>query len=132
MGWTVVGWLASGLVAALAATGIQVWLHRRYDQRERRRDVLRRLVGNRHFLRGDPDVQSNAEPYISLNEIFVVFANYPDVVSAVKQYHRTHGLDDLLTLIKVMAKASDVPIDNVNDEFILRPFGPGKASRKQP
>ena len=61
MGWTIAGWLFSGLVGAIAATGIQSCLHRRYDQRERRRDVLTRLVGNRHFLMDD--YHSTAEPF---------------------------------------------------------------------
>ena len=73
-----------------------------------------------------------------MNEIFIVFADYPEVISAVNRFHQElklpHRTDDnILTLIKAMAKASDVPIDNLNDDFIVRPFAPGSgAGRRQP
>ena len=120
MGLTIAGWLISGLLGAFAATYYQSWLH----QRERSRDVLARLSGNRHFLTGHRHLYNTAEPFISLNEIFIVFARYPDVISALKKYHRTFSLDDLLTIIEAMAAASRVPLDNVDGEFFKAPFTP--------
>ena len=83
-----------------------------------------------------PGESRTAEPFIALNEIFVVFADFPPVISAIKkmydEFNQPGRLEDnFLTLIKAMAAASDVPIINLNDEFIMRPFIP-IGFREQP
>ena len=122
--------LLSGVVGALLATFIQSHLHRKYDRLQQKRDVLRRFVGNRHLLTRKP-VNSNVEPFIALNEIFVVFADCPSVISALRKFHEELGqsnreIDNILTLVKTMATASDVQVVHLNDDFIARPFAPGQ------
>ena len=117
------------LLGALLVAFLQSYLHQKYDQREQKRDVLTRFVGNRHFLTGPLMGNSSAEPYISLNEIFIVFADSPSVISALKKFHQELNqpgrlVDNILTLTKEMATASDVRIDKLNDDFISRPFTP--------
>ena len=73
-------------------------------------------------------MQSNGEPFVGLNEAFVVFAANPEVIEALQIIHaeldRPNRLvDNIVTLVKEMAAAADVPID-LNDSFIERPFAP--------
>ena len=74
-------------------------------------------------------VGRDGEPFVALNEVFVVYADHPPVISALKKMHEELGIqnrlsDNILTLTKAMAKAAKVPIRDLNDEFITRPFTP--------
>ena len=117
--------LTSSVVSAI----LSFYLQWRYEKREIKRDVLRRFVANRYRLTGSHI--SNGEPFIALNEVFVVFSEHPEVILALIKMHQELGRDDRLidnvvTLTKAMAKAAKVPIRNLNDEFIIRPFTPPK------
>ena len=93
-----------------------------------KRDVLRRFVGNRYTL--TESLKGHAgEPFIALNEIFVVYAKDQQVITALKKMHEELGLsgrlsDNIVMLTKAMALAAKVPIKGLNDEFITRPFTP--------
>lgn len=80
--------LTSGIVGillgALISAVVSAYLYRKYDKLKQKRDVLTRLVGNRHFLT-DPENPNDTEPFISLNEICIVFAGSPSVIAAVKE-----------------------------------------------
>ena len=97
-----------------------------------KRDVLRRFVGNRYVLTSPPNISREGEPFVALNEIFVVYAEHPQVIAALKKMHEELGtknrlVDNILTLTKAMAKAAEVPVQELNDEFIARPFTPPKG-----
>ena len=57
------------------------------NELELRRDVLRRFLGYRYRLAGG-FTGTDGEPFIALNEAWVVFANYPDVISALAKNAR--------------------------------------------
>ena len=128
--------LVSGVIGILVGVivtlvGVLAQSHVEYgsDQLAMQRDVLRRFAGNRYLL-GEKGlgVQSNGEPFVALNEAFVVFAANPEVIEALQIMHaeldRPNRLvDNIVTLVKEMAAAADVPID-LNDSFIERPFAP--------
>ena len=95
----------------------------------RKRDVLRRFAGNRYVMvESGLGVQPTGEPFVALNEAFVVFAGDSEVIEALETMHAELGrpnrlIDNILTLVKEMAAAADVPI-GLNDSFIERPFVP--------
>ena len=55
------------------------------------------------------------EPFVALNEVFVVYAEHPQVITTLKKMHEELGVkdrlvDNIVTLTKAMAKAAKVPI----------------------
>ena len=117
------------LLSGLLATVISFWLHHRFIILSTKRDVLRRFVGNRYILTSTQHMGRVGEPFVALNEIFVVYAKHPQVIAALKKMHEEIGakdrlVDNILTLTKAMAKAAKVPVQELNDEFIARPFTP--------
>ena len=117
--------LTSGAVSVI----LSFYLRSRYEKLEVKRDVLRRFVANRHRLTGAG--VADDEPFIALNEVFLVFSEHPQVIAALRTMHQELGngdrlFDNMLTLIKAMSKATKLPIRDLNDEFIMKPFGPPK------
>ncbi len=119
--WLLVTSLLSGLVAVLVTIGVSTWL----DQREAKRDVLRRIAGNRHIvIPGGPDVPLSGEPFVALNEAFIVFADEPEVLRTLEELRTRDGSREVLVaLIKRMAVAADVQIE-LDDAFINNAFRP--------
>ena len=102
--------------------------NRQHTKNLLKRDVLRRLVGN-HFVLTAQGEGSKGETFIALNETFVVYADHPEVIRAFRKMHEDLALPDrmpnnLLSLVKAMAKVTKVPIHQLNDDFFLRPFIP--------
>ena len=122
--------LISGLFAALLAVGVQSHLDELADELATKRDVLRRFAGNRYVLteNSGATTQPNGEPFVALNEAFIVFAEDPTVIEALRVMHDQLGqqgrlVDNIVTVVKEMAEVSNVAI-NLNDSFIERPFTP--------
>ena len=130
---SVIGILLSGILGVL----ISHWMTRRAGQLSAKRNLLSRFAGNR-FVLTDPlsRMDIGGEPFVVLNEICVVYAKDKGVINALKKFHeeidRTETLlDNMVTLIRQMAKAAKVPIDRageLNNEFFLKPFTPHRAS----
>ena len=89
---------------------------------ELKRDVLRRLVGHRYVLtpgRTDP----SAGAIVALNETWVVFADHPDVLRALRAMHQEEfKAEHLSALVKAMAQASGIDLVELDDYFIEHPF----------
>ena len=120
--------IISASVSGLLATCVSFYLYRQHTKNLLKRDVLRRLVGNR-FVLTKLGEGGKGEPFIALNEIFIVYADHATVISALKKMHENLAVpnrmsDDLISLVKAMAKAAKVPINQLNDDFFLRPFTP--------
>ena len=120
--------LISALLSGLLATWVSFYLNRQYSEIEVKRDVLRRFVGSRYLLTGKY-MGSEGEPFVALNEVFVVYAEHPQVISTLRKMHEELNIpdrlpDNILSLVKAMAKAANVPIRELNDDFIMRPFTP--------
>ena len=121
--------LISGLFAALLAVGVQSHLDELADELATKRDVLRRFAGNRYVLteNSGATTQPNGEPFVALNEAFIVFAEDPTVIEALRvmrdQSQQGRLVDNIVTVVKEMAEVSNVAI-NLNDSFIERPFTP--------
>ena len=95
------------LLSGLVATVVSFHLHRGYNELEVKRDVLRRFAGNRYLLT-ESRVGRDGEPFVALNEVFVVYADHPQVISAPRKMHEELGIqnrpsDNILTLTKAMA-----------------------------
>lgn len=120
--------LISALVSGLLATCVSFYLNQQHTKDLLKRDVLRRLVGNR-FVLTTSTVGSKGEPFVALNETFVVYADHPEVISALRKMHEELNrpgrlTDNLLSLVKAMSRAAKVLIHQLNDDFIVRPFTP--------
>ncbi len=124
--------LSSIFLGIIAVIGSSIY-HRKYESRKVKRDVFRRFAGNRHLLTFSNQNKECGEPYISLNEAFIVFSDCPNVIKALKKLHEELGqqgklVNNLVTLTKEMAKATKVKINEneLNDNFIESPFAPSK------
>lgn len=115
--------ISSGLIGALLTLCFQAWR----DNRRFKVETLKRFVGARHNLGSEVFIQV-------LNEIFVVFNDDPDVMTAIQAYHtlvmsaqRGQPCEDaLLKLYKSMCKASQINPKYFNDSFFLNPFTAAK------
>ena len=126
-GWLLVTSLLSGLVAA----GVTIWVRAWLDRREIKRDVLRRLAGNRWPLAGTHPPEAKAEFLVAVNEAFIVFAHDKEVIDALKDLRASNGdAEHIVALIKRMASAAGVPIA-LDDAFIEWPFTTPSAVRKR-
>ena len=116
--------LSSGLFGALTT----VYFQRRRQNRTIKIDALRRLVAYRYHL-VNRTVSATGEPFVALNEIFVVFSDEPKVLKELETFHdrltTSPGsmTDDLLRLVKAMARATKTKL-GVADKFITVPFVP--------
>ena len=126
--------LISGLFGALLAVGAQSYLNKLADELATKRDVLRRFAGNRYVLTNTSraTIQPSGEPFVALNEAFIVFSKHPNVVEALRVMHAQLGQngrlsENIVTLVKEMAEASKVAVE-LNDSYIERPFTPGMTS----
>ncbi len=118
--------LISALFSGLLATWISFYLNQRHTKNLLKLDVLRRLVGNRSALTAQ-NVGNSGELIVALNETFVVYADHPKVISALKKLHEERNMEgrmegNLISLVKAMAEATNVPIHQLNDDFFLWPF----------
>ena len=82
----IVGFL-SGVLGGLIVTWFGVQTQSQVDyqfgQMASKMDVLRRFAANRYVMTEvGPGIQSNGEPFVALNEAFVVFARDPEVIDA--------------------------------------------------
>ena len=126
------------LVVSIVSTGIagvSVWMARRLQEEqwwrsglEVRRDVLRRLSGYRYRLT-EGRMGQDGEPFVALNEAWVVFAEFPEVRSALVKMHMGLGEPDRLSenhvsLVRAMAGVARVPVDDIYDVMLGRPFTP--------
>ena len=134
-------WISSlALVVSIASLW---WARRRYIL-EGKRDVLRRLMGSAHVLTVGAQnlVQSRlqigdltllGEPYISLNEAAFIFAEDADVVDKLNVFKRNVSqTDNVIPLLRAMAKASGTNLSAFTDEYFRFPFAPVFPSRQQP
>ena len=93
-----------------------------------KRDVLRRFVTYRYRLTEGLS-GTDGEPFVALNEAWVVFADSPEVTKELEILHKELGRegrlpDNIVALVRAMASASGVPLQKFDDEFIKRPFTP--------
>ena len=118
-----------GLIVTWFGVQTQSQVDYQFGQMASKMDVLRRFAANRYVMTEiGPGIQSNGEPFVALNEAFVVFARDPEVIEALETMHAEleqpgRLVENIVTLVKEMADAADVPVD-LNDSFIRRPFTP--------
>ena len=91
----------AAVVIAAGAFVFSLWSfreQRKQDERNVRRDVLRRLVGNlNNLLVEGQEGTRDEEPYIALNEAWVVYAGFPRVIDALEHLHREYSVYDNIT-----------------------------------
>lgn len=123
--------LASGALGSLMTVA-----YARFDERRRWRiSTFQRLVANRHALAEGDDVSDGVREqfYSALNEVFVVFHDSPDVISAAETLQADLGqrdrfTDNFVALFKAIATELRFGF-GLRDSFILRPFKPVRRGR---
>ncbi len=90
--------------------------------------MLRRFFAYRYRLT-DSLRGTDGEPFIALNEAWIVFAGFPEVTAALAKLHNDLGKRGLLAqnvtvLIKAMATAANISTLYLEDAYIERPFAP--------
>lgn len=99
-------------------------------------DLLRRLAGARHQVAGAGAITGYDDFFTALNEVFVVFHDEPEVISAIETFRRELGRpqnieNNLPSLFKELFKALGLEQGYLNDSFILRSFTPGPSLQNQ-
>lgn len=98
------------------------------DELEIRRDVLRRLFAYRYRLT-ESLKGGDGEPFIALNEAWVVYAGFPQVIDALTRMHDELGKEGCLSrnivkVVRAMADAVNLSIKDLDDRLIEHPFTP--------
>ena len=124
------------LLSGLSAAVISNWLHDRSSMLSAKRDVLRRFVGNRYLLTSPSNISREGEPFVALNEIFVVYAEHPQVIAALKKMHEELGtkgrlVDNIVTLTKAMAKSGGCVGSRIDRRVHLLAFHSAEAEDDQ-
>lgn len=120
---TIIAALLSGLIGVIIST----LSYKRYEKRKIKFDLLRDIMGYRYAI---TDILMNCIEFndakikflSSLNQIFIVFNDSKNVISALKDYYNNKNTDNLLTLIKAMSEDLNVNCSLVNDSFLQAPF----------
>jgi hypothetical protein len=113
---------ASAIFSGLLGVTVTLWVQKRRELRLRKLGCLRRIAAYRSVPLREPWFEA-------LNEIFVTFNQSPDVINSLNKFERAirvaggHRNEDLLDLIKAMMKDLNLSRENLDDEFLLRPFG---------
>lgn len=99
-----------------------------YEKQQTKVDTFKRFFSNRYDLKGD-------EFSKAINEIFVVFHESEEVISALRAFHQTtvdeqDSEDELLKLHKAICKDVNIDFDEFNDSFFLKPFNARPTSRR--
>ncbi|MCH7973928.1 MAG: hypothetical protein IH949_08590 [Bacteroidetes bacterium] len=118
----IVASLLSGIIGII----ISNIYHARFEERKIKIDTFKRVFSNRYDLQGD-------EFSKALNEIFVIYNNSENVISALRSFHqkvvnKQNSEDELLKLLKTMCKEVDINFDDFNDSFFLKPFNTRQSS----
>lgn len=122
MNWfpVIVSALLSGLIGVL----ISNWYFRKLEVRRIKIGVLKQLLGNRNEIVGQPFTEA-------LNQVFIVFNDDSEVLSALKFFHEVtlnpHRTTDMsnqkiLDLFKAMCRHLGIKIEPLTDNFFIQPF----------
>jgi hypothetical protein len=132
-------WLTILLAVGSGVLGsvLTIYQARRDERRRWRIATFQRLVANRHAIaEGDGVSDGVREQFFSaLNEVFVVFHDAPDVISAAERLQANldrpeRFTDDFVALFKVIAKELRFSF-GLRESFILRPFKPANNARRR-
>ena len=114
--------LISALLSGLVGVGISTWYHQRNEIKRVKLQVLQQLLGNRNDIQGQPFAEA-------LNQVFVVFHDSRDVLSALEAFfevvvHKTEDLvfPKLLDLFKAMCRDLKINTEPLTDNFFLHAF----------
>ena len=123
--------IIGALIGALVSAGALIWVYfrqRKDDQLKLKRDVLRRLVGYSYRLTPAWSGR-DGEPFIALNEAWIVFSDSSQVTDALVKMRNELGeegrlIPNIRKVIREMSDSAQVRIKNLDDRFIDSPFTP--------
>jgi len=123
--------VGSSILSGLLGVIISTIYYRIYENRKVKFEILRKLVGYRFHLTASNIDSLNNDFFVALNEVVIVFHNNKEVIAAIMKMHEQLGMpnrlvDNLLTLIKLIAKVLNIKVSDINDSFLESPFIPNK------
>ena len=102
------------------------------ERRRMRRDVLRRLVGNRNMITQGA-TPGPGEFWVALNEVVVAFSDDDEVMEALRQFQelvaRGFRAEDFCLLAQAMAKAAEM--GHLDEQLVERPLAPNRCKGQQ-
>lgn len=114
--------IIAALLSGLIGTAVSTHFYHKHERRKFREDTVRRLIGNRFNLRGDEFSQA-------LNEIFIVFADSKEVITALKDFwevlqtpNNPRSDDKLVRLLKAICKDTGIDLAHIDDSQFLKTF----------
>ena len=124
--------IAAG-VAAYSARGI--WRSYRLQERKEKidikKDVLRRIVGNRFYLTQVDKMSVMGEPFVALNEACVVFSDDLEAMKSLRAFDEAKPPEKITVyfpkLIESLSAAAEVDGFELGGYFIDHPFAPPSA-----
>ena len=83
-----------------------------------------------HLLIEGRDGPTDGEPYVALNEAWVVYADFPQVIDALERMQYDLSVSGSITelpqnlevVVREMAKAADIPFTHMDSGLIVYPF----------
>lgn len=114
---TVITILLSGIVA----TFVSNYFYKKNLEKQMKIETFRDVFSNRY------DLQSE-EFSKAINEIFVVYHNSEEVITALNNFHYTitnnksSANEDLVKLFKAICVEIKIDYSNIDDSFFLTPF----------
>jgi len=118
--------LIASLLSGILGVIISNIYHKRYEERKIKIESFKRLFSNRYDLKGDEFTRA-------INEIFIIFNNSYNVISALRSFHekivnKNNSEDEFLKLLKEICKDTNLNFEEFNDSFFLIPFNTKPSS----
>ena len=122
--------IIGAIIGAVTASFLNFHFNRKRDQREMKRDVLRRILGYRWTLTKG-NLHHNHHFFTALNEASVVFAGDRDVEREIDRFYRAiqgeFRAEQLFPLAVAMATSAEVSSEAWTEERFKTPFAPGSS-----
>lgn len=114
--------LVAALCSGVVGVGISAWFFARLERRKLKMDTARRLIGHRFDITG-------SDFSVAMNEVFIVFADSPQVISAMTALYealsapgKPNADDRLVTLLKEICRDLRITHGEINDAYFLKTF----------
>lgn len=114
--------IISSLISGLVGVFVSAYYFTRLEKHKMKMDTARRLLGHRYDISG-------AQFSAAMNEVFIIFADSPKVISAMQDLYQTLSTpgkpfadDKLVTLLKAVCSDVGIVHKNINDAYFIKTF----------
>lgn len=117
--------LISSIISGVLGVIISTIYYKKAERRKEKIEIIKRLFGNRHDLKGEKFTEA-------LNSIVIIFHDSDNVISKLKLFHDGVSTNTplkqqdinylLIDLFKALIKDVNLETKEVNDTFFLKVF----------